>query len=49
MQPYLNGYGEKYDKLLYSTDKFMDGDVKTVIHILNRVPNKSMPKTPYEL
>ena len=23
--------------------------LKTVIHILNRVPSKSMPKTPYEL
>ena len=27
-QPYLNGYGEKHDKLLYPTDKFMDGGVK---------------------
>jgi hypothetical protein len=28
MQSYLNGHGEKYDKLLLSTDKFVDGDVK---------------------
>ena len=48
-QPYLNGYGEKHDKLLYSADKFMDGGVKTAIHILNQVPSKSMLKTPYEL
>ena len=27
----------------------MDGGVKNVIHILNRVPSKSMLKTPYEL
>ena len=27
----------------------MDGGVKTAIHILNRVPSKSVPKTPYEL
>jgi hypothetical protein len=27
----------------------MDGGVKTVIHILNRVPSKAVPKTPYEL
>ena len=49
MQPYLNGYGEKHDKLLYPTDKFMDGGVKTVIHILNLVSSKSVSKTPYEL
>ena len=46
---YLNGYGEKHDKLLYLTDKFMDGGIKTAIHILNRVPSKSVPKTLYEL
>ena len=28
MQPYLNEYGKKYDKLLHFTDKFMDGGVK---------------------
>ena len=27
----------------------MDGGVKTAIHILNRVPSESVPKTPYEL
>ena len=27
----------------------MDGGVKTAIHILNRVPSKSVPKTPYGL
>ena len=27
----------------------MDGGIKTDIHILNRVPSKSVPKTPYEL
>ena len=27
----------------------MDGGVKTAIYILNRVPSKSVPKTPYEL
>jgi hypothetical protein len=27
----------------------VDGGVKTAIHILNRVPSKSMSKTPYEL
>ena len=27
----------------------MDGGVKTAIHILNRVPSKSVPKTSYEL
>ena len=27
----------------------MDGGVKTTIHILNRVPSKSVPKTPHEL
>ena len=27
----------------------MDGDVKTAIHIVNRVPIESVPKTPYEL
>jgi hypothetical protein len=27
----------------------MDGGVKTAIHILNRVPSKVVPKTPYEL
>jgi hypothetical protein len=27
----------------------MDGGVKNVIHILNRVPSKAVPKTPYEL
>jgi hypothetical protein len=25
------------------------GALKTVVHILNRVPSKSVPKTPYEL
>ena len=49
MQPYLNEYGEKHDKLLYPIDKFMDGGIKNAIHILNRVPSKSVPKTPYEL
>jgi hypothetical protein len=49
MQPYLNGYGEKYDKLLHSTNKFVDEGVKPTIHILNRVPSKLVPKTPYEL
>jgi hypothetical protein len=27
----------------------VDGGVKTAVHILNRVPSKSAPKTPYEL
>jgi hypothetical protein len=27
----------------------MDGGTKTAIHILNQVPSKSVPKTPYEL
>ena len=27
----------------------MDGGVKIAIYILNRVPSKSVPKTPYEL
>ena len=27
----------------------MDEALKTAIHILNRVPSKSVPKTPYEL
>jgi hypothetical protein len=49
MQLYINGYGEKYDKLLHFTDKLVDGGVKNVIHILNWVSSKSVPKTPYEL
>jgi hypothetical protein len=28
MQPYLDGYGEKYDKLLHFTNKFVDAGVK---------------------
>jgi hypothetical protein len=28
MQLYINRYGEKYDNLLHSTDKFMDGGGK---------------------
>ena len=28
MQPYSKGYGDKYDKLLYFIDKFVDRDVK---------------------
>jgi hypothetical protein len=27
----------------------VDGSFKTVVHILNRVPSKSVPKTPYEM
>jgi hypothetical protein len=27
----------------------VDGGLKTVVHILNRVPSKSVPKTPYEI
>jgi len=49
MQPYLNGYGEKHDKLLYPTINLCMEALKTIIHILNRVPSKLVPKTPYEL
>ena len=42
-------YGEKYDKLFHFKDKFVDGGVKTFIHILNGEPSKSVPKTSYEL
>jgi hypothetical protein len=27
----------------------VDGGLKTAVHILNRVPSKSVPKTPYEI
>jgi hypothetical protein len=27
----------------------MDGDLKIIVHNLNRVPSKSVPKTPYEI
>jgi hypothetical protein len=27
----------------------MDGGPKNIVHILNRVPSKSVPKTPYKL
>ena len=46
---YPDGYGAHYDKLLYLTIEPVDGGVKTAIHILNRVPSKSVLKTPYEL
>ena len=49
MQSYPDGYGVQYDKLLHLTVEPMDGGVKTVIHILNRVSSKSVPKTPYKL
>jgi hypothetical protein len=49
-KPQQNGYGAKHAKLLYFTDKFVDGGIKTAAHnILNQVPSKSVPKTPYEL
>ena len=46
---YPDGYGGQYDKLLHLTVEPVNGDVKTVIHILNRVSRKSVFKTPYEL
>ena len=49
MQSYPNRYGAQYDKLLHFTVEPVDGGVKTAIHILNRVPSRSVPKTPYEL
>ena len=49
MQPYTNGYGAQYDELFHIAIESVDGGVKTAIHILNRVPSKSVPKTPYEL
>ena len=44
----MNKYGVQYDKLLHLTVEPVNGGVKTVIHILNRVPSESVPKTPYE-
>jgi hypothetical protein len=49
MQSYPNGYGEKYAELLHITDYFVDGGLKTVVHILNWVPSKSVPKISYKL
>ena len=43
MQSYPDGYGAQY------TIEPVDGGVKTIIYILNRVPSKSVPKTLYEL
>jgi hypothetical protein len=49
MQPYSDGYGEKYAK--YSTlpiSLWMEA-LKPVVYILNRVPSKSVLKTLYEM
>ena len=55
-----NGVAERRNRTLMNTvrsminysnlplELWMKG-LKTVIHIINRVPSKSMPKTPYEL
>ena len=59
-EPQQNGVAERHNRTLmdmvrsmisYSTlplSLWME-TLKTVIHILNRVPSKSVPKTPYEL
>jgi hypothetical protein len=39
----------QHDELLHLAIEFLDGGVKTAIHILNRVPSKPVLKTPYEL
>jgi hypothetical protein len=49
MQPYPDGYGEKYAK--YSTlpiSLWMEA-LKSIIYILNRVRSKSVAKTMYEM
>jgi hypothetical protein len=58
--PQQNGVTERYNHTLmnmvrsilsYSTlpiNLWMEV-LKTVVHILNRVPSKSVPKTPYEM
>jgi transposase InsO family protein len=59
-EPQQNGVAERRNRTLmdmvrsmisYSTllvSLWMEA-LKTVIHILNRVPSKSVPKTPYEM